>query len=426
MTVRRLGGLIDLSNVSASGLNGTTDDHADVTAFMAQFGPGAAFLLPWDRTIVVSQPLKMRPDHYIVGEGRGGGTIRAMDSITSINVVESTSGSRFGLRDIRISGNKANTMLGSVVSSCGVRMIGGSLEAHNLEVFDSHGYGLLATDSASVHVTGGSWTDNDRGISLSDTDHVLSDVDVSRNTFGFVHHLGGSGTLVNVTAHDCVSQGITATHALDGFSWTNCNANNNGVNGIVAGGSGGAVHDNKHFTILGSSAEGNGGHGFSIDPTQPNDDTAKEQYGTIAGCVSRNNGVHGYNISHVASLPLSGLVAEGNGHSGVAVTLSRDVTISNLTSDNNTRYGLVFYGLPAEIATVGGHRVTGLVTNGNLDAPVFVDPNQGLGVSYGPDVGTTAERNPYPIIGTMFFDTTLGTPVWWDGAQYVDGTGAAA
>ena len=41
--------------------------------------------------------------------------------------------------------------------------------------------------------------------------------------------------------------------------------------------------------------------------------------------------------------------------------------------------------------------------------------------------GTTAERPASPLgIGMMFFDTTLGFPVFWDGTQYVDATGAPA
>lgn len=40
--------------------------------------------------------------------------------------------------------------------------------------------------------------------------------------------------------------------------------------------------------------------------------------------------------------------------------------------------------------------------------------------------GASAERPANPKTGQMFFDTTLGKPVWWDGAQWVDATGAAA
>jgi hypothetical protein len=38
--------------------------------------------------------------------------------------------------------------------------------------------------------------------------------------------------------------------------------------------------------------------------------------------------------------------------------------------------------------------------------------------------GTTAERPTTVAIGFMYFDTTLGHAIWWDGANWVDATGA--
>jgi len=42
--------------------------------------------------------------------------------------------------------------------------------------------------------------------------------------------------------------------------------------------------------------------------------------------------------------------------------------------------------------------------------------------------GATAARPTLGAddIGFEYFDTTLGVPVWWDGADWVDGTGASA
>ena len=49
-------------------------------------------------------------------------------------------------------------------------------------------------------------------------------------------------------------------------------------------------------------------------------------------------------------------------------------------------------------------------------------------VPYGADSGATASRPALAAddIGYEFFDTTLGTPVWWDGSGWVDATGASA
>lgn len=48
-----------------------------------------------------------------------------------------------------------------------------------------------------------------------------------------------------------------------------------------------------------------------------------------------------------------------------------------------------------------------------------------------PFAGTTGMRPtggiPFgPLLGMMYFDTDIGKPVWWDGAQWVDATGAPA
>jgi len=40
--------------------------------------------------------------------------------------------------------------------------------------------------------------------------------------------------------------------------------------------------------------------------------------------------------------------------------------------------------------------------------------------------GITTSRPTSSITGLMFFDTTLGQPVWWDGSTWVDATGGAA
>ena len=40
--------------------------------------------------------------------------------------------------------------------------------------------------------------------------------------------------------------------------------------------------------------------------------------------------------------------------------------------------------------------------------------------------GATASRPSSSVLGQIYFDTTLGKPVWWDGSKFVDATGTAA
>ena len=44
---------------------------------------------------------------------------------------------------------------------------------------------------------------------------------------------------------------------------------------------------------------------------------------------------------------------------------------------------------------------------------------------YTPSSGITADRPSTDLqIGQQYFDTTLGIPIWWDGTNWVDATGA--
>ena len=40
--------------------------------------------------------------------------------------------------------------------------------------------------------------------------------------------------------------------------------------------------------------------------------------------------------------------------------------------------------------------------------------------------GDTPSRPAAPVTGTMYFDTTLGQPIWYDGTGWVDATGTSA
>ena len=45
-----------------------------------------------------------------------------------------------------------------------------------------------------------------------------------------------------------------------------------------------------------------------------------------------------------------------------------------------------------------------------------------------PDTGTTANRplttgNPKLAVGSNYFDTTLGIPIWWNGTNWVNASG---
>ena len=54
------------------------------------------------------------------------------------------------------------------------------------------------------------------------------------------------------------------------------------------------------------------------------------------------------------------------------------------------------------------------------------DIETALGTKQDIDAGVTASRPVSPTTGQMFFDTTLGIPIWWNGTIWVDATGMDA
>lgn len=72
-------------------------------------------------------------------------------------------------------------------------------------------------------------------------------------------------------------------------------------------------------------------------------------------------------------------------------------------------------------------------------APTLVPPNADFRPTYdqisqqfqrvadvvnNPASGVTAARPSGPAVGEPYFDTTLGIPIWWRGAMWVDATGS--
>lgn len=52
-----------------------------------------------------------------------------------------------------------------------------------------------------------------------------------------------------------------------------------------------------------------------------------------------------------------------------------------------------------------------------------VDGISGDAVEFPSSSGTTAERPTTTIVGFMYFDTTIGYPIWWNGAAWFNAGG---
>jgi len=71
---------------------------------------------------------------------------------------------------------------------------------------------------------------------------------------------------------------------------------------------------------------------------------------------------------------------------------------------------------------VNGHEVTGSASSIENDSAVpgtsVADALDNLNVG-----GPAVNRPAVPFTFQRYFDTDLGAPVWWDGANWVDSTG---
>lgn len=99
-------------------------------------------------------------------------------------------------------------------------------------------------------------------------------------------------------------------------------------------------------------------------------------------------------------------------------------------------FGETFTGVPS-IRTYGttpeGNLTTAvgslvLRTNGGLGSTIYIKEANATSFGYAPlqgiYSGTTAQRPTATTVGFQYFDTTLGKPVWWKGAVWVDALGA--
>lgn len=99
------------------------------------------------------------------------------------------------------------------------------------------------------------------------------------------------------------------------------------------------------------------------------------------------------------------------------------ITVFGLVRDLNTSglaAGSTAYSSAAGVltSTVSASTV-GIVLDSHVSqGAVLVRPFRTLGAA-----GTTAQRPTLRPIGFAYFDTTLGRPVWWNGAAWVDGAG---
>lgn len=166
---------------------------------------------------------------------------------------------------------------------------------------------------------------------------------------------------------------------------------------------------------------------FAMDSAQPLPSWGKDGNLLANGVVQ--SGAVSYTIGGTATYT-PGLYSCRWGSSVPAVTVPAGVTIYAYNSwlrPTITNNGSIHLRNSTMQGYVAG---TGTLNIDNQPASQFKNDSAAPGDSV-KDVldallqgGTTGSRPVSPVLYQLFFDTTLGKPIWWDGANWVDATGA--
>lgn len=85
-----------------------------------------------------------------------------------------------------------------------------------------------------------------------------------------------------------------------------------------------------------------------------------------------------------------------------------------------TNYGII-YGYPIEVnleSKCDFIPLNDAILNAQQATHLAVEAANAIGIH-----GTSAQRPDLPTVGMLYFDTTLGKPIWWNGSFWVDATG---
>jgi hypothetical protein len=128
------------------------------------------------------------------------------------------------------------------------------------------------------------------------------------------------------------------------------------------------------------------------------------------------------------------LVALDNGMGTIVGIATHD--IPNNSNGKITTFGLVHdlntsaFSDGAAVYSTATGTLTTAFTGSFVGLVLLAHPNTGVVLvtrnRQTPPTGTTAQRPTVRPTGYAYFDTTLGQPVWWDGATWVDATGTPA
>jgi hypothetical protein len=106
-----------------------------------------------------------------------------------------------------------------------------------------------------------------------------------------------------------------------------------------------------------------------------------------------------------------------------SIIVQSEAVGKNIITMTGTENFLDTGGGSLSISTGSGTSVLNTFINGQVTGANATDPNHFVTLSQLGDSGTTAERPGSPVLAQMFFDTTLGIPIWYNGTNWINAAG---
>lgn len=128
--------------------------------------------------------------------------------------------------------------------------------------------------------------------------------------------------------------GLVATYCKD-LRITDSSFTENTRRGISLGGGDPRMQPNRDWLISGCTADGNGDHGITLDPTiRDQEGIPVTSPGRLVGCSVRRNGHNGINVTCAADVQIRDNIVKDNTSHGISVASARVVVEDNTIGGN--------------------------------------------------------------------------------------------
>lgn len=441
-----------------------TDQSVVIQAIIDNFPDGATIFVP-EGVFVAS--LKVHSNISIKGAGRNNSVLKA-PSGSNMPVIDNKNHAdganvNIEIRDITIDGNK-DTMTEDVEQSSAIRFRGvDGLVISDCNIINGYRYNIFMGYCRNVTIKGNYVDGNGTSASVvaaGDGVRFAGRITIDNNTItnSAMDAIIANVSNVNITNNRIENTGLASLAA--GIYMTNTSRNNKIIGNYVTNASIGIdLNGAKDIEVIGNTCTFNKKGGIwayngaknikIIGNTCSNNNQLGETYGGIGVtqsgteyCVIEGNVCYDDQETPTQHY---GLYLAGSDFNVVRGNVTFGNSINHFYITNNENSDLHFLTSRSEIrnnTTISGESYSGakgrniLTLNGSSDNNhIQVTSNKervkfanASGAStmlqFSFYRGSSSGRPTNAVIGEAYFDTTLGKPIWFNGTNWVDATGA--